>query len=136
MIFLILLLTSESDSASLLIFQEASATIINASQLYCRKGFIQALYTAFTIDLELHLLPASLFRTFSFFNTVSFSCLLYIVSSHGDTINHRSNNLKKERQHRLMKWGSRVPHNHSSNTIPFTRRPHNWRPRSTVIQHQ
>lgn len=93
------------------LFKMASAVVINVSQPYCRKGFIQTLYTAFNIDLELpHLLPPRLFRTFCFFNTISFSCLLYTLSSNGDITNHRSNNLKKEKQHRLMKWGSRVPH--------------------------
>jgi hypothetical protein len=55
--------------------------VINASQPYCRTGFMQALYVAFSTDYELpHLVPASLFRIlFSFgFSAVFFAWFLHV----------------------------------------------------------
>jgi hypothetical protein len=45
----------------------AGVAVINASQPYCRTGFMYASYVAFSTDLELlHLVPASLLKTLSF----------------------------------------------------------------------
>jgi hypothetical protein len=65
------------------LFKMTGVAVTSDSQPHCRTGFMYALYVAFSTSNELpHLVPAGLFRTFSFllvFSTV-FSMLFLHVS--------------------------------------------------------